>query len=194
MSSQIVRHPVRTALAAVAVAAVPLGALAAPAGAGPPRTDRGVSCAPVRGSLPQASSMASAATVTGVRSGRHACFDRLVIDLIGGTTGYRVAYVPSVSEDGSGAPVPVRGGARLQVTVSAPSYDGTGRPTYRPADRRELTSLRGYSTLRQTAWAGSFEGQTTLAVGVRARLPFQAYVLAGPGRSTRLVIDVAHHW
>jgi hypothetical protein len=39
------------------------------------------------------------------------------------------------------------------------------------------------------AWAGSFEGQSTIGLGVRARLPFRVLQLPG-----RLVIDVAHHW
>jgi hypothetical protein len=43
-------------------------------------------------------------------------------------------------------------------------------------------------------WAGSFEGQTTLGLGVRARLPFRAFVLPGPGSGSRLVVDVAHRW
>ncbi|MDQ1596268.1 MAG: hypothetical protein QOH40_2824, partial [Arthrobacter pascens] len=40
----------------------------------------------------------------------------------------------------------------------------------------------------------SFEGYTTLGLGVRARLPFKVFTLAGPGSGSRLVIDVAHHW
>ena len=56
--------------------------------------------------------------------------------------------------------------------------------------------MAGYSTFRQVAWAGSFEGYTTLALGVRARLPFRVFVLpARPGPTrTALVIDVAHRW
>ena len=49
-------------------------------------------------------------------------------------------------------------------------------------------------TLRQVAWGGSWEGQTTIGVGTRARLPFKVTELTGPGDSTRLVIDVAHTW
>jgi hypothetical protein len=54
--------------------------------------------------------------------------------------------------------------------------------------------VSGYRTFRQVAYAGSFEGQTTIGVGVRARLPFRVFTLAGPGSNSRLVIDVAHHW
>jgi hypothetical protein len=44
------------------------------------------------------------------------------------------------------------------------------------------------------AWAGSFEGQTTLGFGVRARLPYRVLTLAGQGQGTRLVIDIAPRW
>ena len=86
--------------------------------------------------------------------------------------GYRVEYVTAVTMDGSGQVVPLRGGARLQVVAIAPAYDAQGNATYHPANPRELVNVTGYATLRQVAWAGSFEGRTTIGVGVRARLPF----------------------
>ena len=51
------------------------------------------------------------------------------------------------------------------------------------------------SAILRVAWAGSFEGQTTLALGVRARLPFRVFTTydAATNRS-RLVVDVAHRW
>ena len=54
--------------------------------------------------------------------------------------------------------------------------------------------MAGYQTFRQVADAGSFEGQTTVGLGVRARLPFRAFILAGPDGGSRLVVDVAHLW
>lgn len=69
--------------------------------------------------------------ITGVGSGRHACYDRLLIDANGSFTGYSVTYVTTVRTD-AGFPVAVRGGARLEVLVMAnPAYDiNTGQPTY----------------------------------------------------------------
>ena len=55
-----------------------------------------------------------------------------------------------------------------------------------------MTNVSGYQTFRQVAWAGSFEGYTTLGLGVRARLPFKVFTLDGPGSGSRLVVDVAH--
>ncbi len=180
------RHRVGTALAALALGA---GLLVAT-----PTAASAAYCGQVWGSTPEAVTTLSAATVTGVRSGRHTCFDRLVVDLRGRVAGYDVRYVPQVTSDGSGALVPLRGGARLQVVVTAPAYDENGAPTYRPASRRELVDVAGYRTFRQVAWAGTFEGYTTLGLGVRARLPFRVLTLAGPGGGSRLVVDVAHRW
>ncbi len=132
--------------------------------------------------------------VTNVRTGQHYCFDRMVVDLGGKVAGYTVRYVPQVVQDGSGFPVPLRGNAFLQVTVNAPAYDENGNPTYTPADKRELTNVTGYQTFRQLADAGSFEGYTTVGVGVRGRLPFRVFTLDGPGTGSRLVVDVAHFW
>lgn len=137
---------------------------------------------------------APAGHLVGVRSGRHGCYDRLVLDLDGQMNGYDVRYVSAVRAEGSGDVVPTAGGARLQVVLRAPAYDADGRATYVPANPARLSDVRGYSTFRQVTWAGSFEGQTTTGLGVRARLPFRVLTLAGPGDTSRLVVDVAHRW
>lgn len=189
----------KTIFAALAIMAIPAAAIAAPAVAGSSSAPRTVSTATAScpkgwGSLPEANSRMTQAPVTNVRTGRHACFDRLVVDLRGRAPGYDVRYVSNVYTDGAGFLVPLRGGAKLQIIVRAPAYDAAGQPTYKPAKPRELTNVAGYSTFRQVAYAGSFEGQTTIGLGVRARLPFRVFTLAGPGSNSRLVIDVAHHW
>ena len=151
-------------------------------------------CGLVWGSLAKTDSAMSQAKVTNVRTGQHYCFDRLVVDLNGPVGGYTVRYVPQVTQDGSGLPVPLRGLAFLQITVNAPAYDDNGNATYNPANPNELTDVNGYQTFRQVAWAGSFEGYSSLGLGVRARLPFRVFTLEGPAAGSRLVIDVAHFW
>lgn len=146
------------------------------------------------GSLPKTStSTAMPGTVIGVRAGRHACFDRLVIDVRGRVAGHDVRYVDAVRTDGAGTLVPLSGGADLQIVVRAPAYDSNGRATYRPTNPARLVDVTGWSTFRQVAWAGSFEGSTTIGLGVRARLPMRVFVLPGTDVS-RVVIDVAHRW
>jgi len=104
-----------------------------------------------------------------------------------------VRYVKHVREEGSGKIVPLAGKAALQVTVVAPAYDSDGNPTYTPADPAHVVDVSGFQSFRQVAWAGSFEGYTTLGVGVRRGLPFRVSVIAGPGHHTRIAVDVAHN-
>lgn len=151
-------------------------------------------CGIVWGSLAKSSPALTQAPVVNVRTGQQPCFDRLVVDLNGTVAGYSIRYVPQVLQDGSGLPVELRGNAFLQVTVNAPAYNSSGSATYNPSNKKELTDVAGYKTFRQLAYAGSFEGYTSLGLGVRARLPFRVFTLAGPGVGSRLVIDVAHMW
>ncbi|MDC7120960.1 hypothetical protein OMK64_05375 [Cellulomonas fimi] len=148
-------------------------------------------CGQVWGSLAKSASGPSAEHVVGVRAGRHTCYDRLVLDLDSPLGGWSVRYVDVVRQDGSGEPVTVRGGARLEVVAWAgvvPTdswFVGSGG---------RLVDTSGYRTFRDVVWAGSFESVTTVGLGVRARLPFRAFVLAGPGSGSRLVVDVGHQW
>ncbi len=176
----------------ILIATTALGALvlAVPAQAAP-------FCGITWGSQPKAAAGQGGSVIDDVRAGRHACFDRLVVDLggAGGVAGYTVRYVPRVTEDGSGHVVPLRGGAALEIVVRSVPYDDSGAPTYTPASRTEIVNVSGYRTFRQVAWAGAFEGQTTLGVGTRARLPFRVFTLpGGSGGHPRVVIDVAHRW
>lgn len=129
-----------------------------------------------------------------VRAGRHDCYDRLVIDVRGPVADFHVHYVTGVTGLASGEPVPLRGGAFLEVIVGASDRDEAGQLAFPRAGQDELVSVAGFSTFRQVSWAESQEGVTALGVGVRARLPFRVFILAGPGPLSRLVIDVAHRW
>ncbi len=147
-------------------------------------------CGLVWGSQPKGGGDVSAGELTNVRAGRHACYDRLVLDVDAPLQGWSVQYVGQVTQDGSGAVVPVRGGARLAVVA---------RTGVVPTDSwflpdGSLVDTSSYTTFRDVRWAGSFEAVTTIGLGVRARLPFRAFVLDGPGAGSRLVIDVAHRW
>ncbi|MER7897808.1 hypothetical protein ABTX62_17290 [Streptomyces sp. NPDC096046] len=176
--------------ATVAVATVPAGA--APAGV--QRSTAQATCPTGWGSLAKTDAGATLASVTNVRTGRHTCFDRMVIDVPGGGSGvgYTVQYVDRLYQDGSGRHIPVAGGAVLEVRVAAPAYDPeTGAATYpgRPARPLPGVDLTGYRTFRDTRFAGSFEGDTQIGLGVRARLPFRVQQL-----DDRVVVDVAHSW
>jgi hypothetical protein len=183
------------------LAAAVLTAVGAVAPAVSARADRAAApyCGITWGSPPESRTGMSTRQITNVRAGRHACFDRLVIDLTGapaghpiGRLGYDVRYGP-VAQDGSGTPIPLVG-TDLRIIVRAPAHDVNYRPTYDPRDDRRIVNVTGFSTFRQVAFGGTFEGQTTIGLGVRARLPFRVSILNGPGTGARLVIDVAHRW
>lgn len=128
------------------------------------------------------------AQVRAVRVGKHACFDRLVIDIgKGAKPGYNARYVRQIVQDPSGMVIPVRGHAKLLITVMAPAA-----PSF-PANNHHLANVTGFSSFRQIVGAGSFEGLTSIGAGIRAKLPFRVFEVRDPGHRTRLVVDVAHH-
>jgi len=146
------------------------------------------------GSLPKTADAHGAGLLTNIRAGRHECFDRLVFDLDGKAAGYRVQYVDQLLADGSGAPVPLRGGAFLQIVFPATIFDGNGHFSYLAPNPSEAVDVTGFRTFRHVAQAGAFEGQITVGLGVRARLPYRVFTLDGPADGSRLVVDVAHQW
>ncbi|MDX3763116.1 hypothetical protein PV684_49875 [Streptomyces sp. AK02-04a] len=158
-----------------------------------PPGDTATACPVGWGSHPGARSAQTTTPMTNVRTGRHDCYDRLVVDAPGakgGSIGYSVRYVGQLVQDGSGQVMPVPGGAVLEIVIHAPAYDiRTGKLTYPAQPHHSLpgVNLAGYRTFRAARYGGSFEGQTQLGLGVRARLPFRVLALDG-----HLVVDVEH--
>ncbi|MGW1361750.1 AMIN-like domain-containing (lipo)protein [Streptomyces chartreusis] len=185
----------RTAWATAALMVATLGVAAVPAEATAGTTAQATACPTGWGSQAETRSAGTLEPLTNVRTGRHACFDRMVVDVPGAGSselGYSVRYVSRLYQDGSGRQITVGGGAVLEVRVTAPAYDpDTGKPTYPAKAGQRLTgvNLTGYRTFRDARFVGSFEGDTQIGLGVRARLPFRVWVAAG-----RVVIDVAHNW
>jgi hypothetical protein len=139
------------------------------------------------------------------RVGQHACYDRVVFDINGPQhndrpepVGFAARYVPVAKADGNGESVPVPGHAVLEVTIRAPIYgtDNQGHQPWQQAPRvgQSLVApakIAGWSSLTAVTFAGSFEGQTTLAVGVREVRPFRVWVTSEQGYR-HVVLDIAH--
>ncbi|MGW9551489.1 AMIN-like domain-containing (lipo)protein [Citricoccus zhacaiensis] len=149
-------------------------------------------CGITWGSTAKSVSTMSSAQVTRVRTGRHDCYDRMVVDLNYKVKGYEAHY-GSIQEVGTGTHIPMIG-KDLSITVYANAYTSAGRPTYNPSNWDSVANVAGYSTFRQVAYGGSFEGHTVFGIGNRARLPYRVLILDGPGTGSRLVVDVAHRW
>ncbi|MBX7267114.1 hypothetical protein KIF24_14555 [Micromonospora sp. Llam7] len=190
----------RTATTLVVVLTALVAATAA-ATAAPTSTLSGTSatgapyCGITWGSGDRAAGTLSSAPLVEVRTGRHDCYDRVVFEFAGTVTGYSVGYGETYTEGEGLALSPYTAGdALLRVSLRAPAYDDEHVATvpYRVGDH--VANVLRYRTLRDVVFGGSFEGYGTFAVGVRARLPFRVFVLAGPGPHSRIVLDVAHQW
>ena len=155
------------------------------------------------GSLPKTSDAAlSDALLVGVRTGRHDCYDRFVIDVAGRVGGYTVNYVDGVPAPGNPNGLYARGGANLVVFVNnrvvprALPIQGT-TAVQNPDEVTDVTGYRTFRQIRELLYGPNGpDGLVgdSFAIGVRARLPFRVFTLDGPGTSSRLVVDVAHLW
>jgi hypothetical protein len=173
-------------------AAVGLSLAAAPAGTAAVSASSAAApyCGIVWGSLDKsANPMLGAGPVTGIRAGRHDCYDRLVFDVAGPAPQFTAGYVSSLTEDPSGRSLALRGGAILHIVVIADSFT-----SYLPKNRTDVLDVTGCQTFRQVAFAGSFENHYSVGLGVRARLPFRVFTLDAASGGSRLVVDVAHYW
>jgi hypothetical protein len=187
-----------TSLAAIVLAGAGLAVTTAGTAEAAQTTGAGtaVACATGWGSGDKTAPSGSYKPLENIRTGRHECFDRMVFDVKGGTGAdgvrFDVRYVDALHQDGSGDPVPIGGGAILDIRVGAPSYDHeAGEPTYPGKARQPLpgVNVSGYKTFRDTRYAASFEGDTQIGLGVRARLPFRVFQSDG-----HVIVDVAHSW
>ncbi|MBF6330810.1 hypothetical protein [Nocardia transvalensis] len=127
-------------------------------------------------------------TVTDIRIGHHAGFDRVVYELGGiGSPGWRVQYTDRAVQDGSGKPLDVAGGSILQVQILGSAYPwDSGATEYAGPDPATDSSAPGIAGVYSTH---VYEGTTQSFIGVNAqRPPFSVTALTEP---TRLVIDIA---
>jgi hypothetical protein len=98
--------------------------------------------------------------------------------------GYRVEYVPGpITQDGSGEPVAVAGGAYLSVRFEpAYGYDfETGEDTYPGPDR---VTAPGSFFVQEVVQTGDFEAVLNWVIGVDQQRP---YVVTATGTTTRTI-------
>ncbi|WP_236566949.1 AMIN-like domain-containing (lipo)protein [Nocardia sp. CY41] len=130
----------------------------------------------------------AALTVTDVRLGRQAGFDRVVYELGGvGTPGWVVRYTDRAVQDASGNPVDVAGRSILEVRILGSAYPfDSGVTPYAGPDPAVNPEVPGIAGVYRTT---VYEGVTQSFIGVQADRPaFTVTALADP---TRLVVDIA---
>jgi hypothetical protein len=130
------------------------------------------------------------ALLTHVAVGRNEGFDRVVFEFRDELPGYRIEYVEGpLTEDGSGNPVTLEGGAYLVVRMEpASGFDLSvpeGALVYM-GPRTISGADAGAVTVVELVRTGDFEAVLTWAIGVNGRTPFRVLTLERP---SRLVID-----
>jgi hypothetical protein len=124
-----------------------------------------------------------------LRYARHATFDRVVIDLSGPLTGYRVGYVPKLVYDGSGKAVPLAGKAFLQINVDpANAHAFVGETALNVYSGPRLTRP-ALPTVKGIAFTGDHESVVSFGLALDHKAGVRVFTLTDPNR---LVVDVAH--
>ena len=104
--------------------------------------------------------------------------------------GYRVEYVPGpITQDGSGEPVAVAGGAYLSVRFEpAYGYDfENGMTTYTGPKRIAAT---GTQHVRELVETGDFEAVLSWIIGLDAQRPFTVATTAVSGPQARMRLAI----
>ena len=125
-------------------------------------------------------------TLVGVYVGNHPsespAYQRMSFYFQGGYPSYQVSYVPSVTRDGSGAPVSLPGNAFLQVVFTdAQAHTSSGASSVTASPPASI----GYQNLKGYAQAGDFEGHVTYGLGLQTRPNADQVLLLRLGELTR---------
>ena len=144
---------------------------------------------PPAGAVPAQSAVQPAPDIpmlTGIRTGVHPGFDRIVLDFSGPRPQVHSSrFVDELIRDGSGDVEWLTGAAFAEVVLTpAQAHNDAGQPTY-PGSRKFRT--RSLTNVMALAITGDFEATLSIGVGMRRQTWVKAFTLTGP---TRVVIDV----
>jgi hypothetical protein len=138
--------------------------------------------------VPSSAAVQSVPTLTAIRTGNNAGFDRIVLDLGPGaapTPNYQL--VDELIADPSTEIVWLTGEYFVNVNVPyAAAHDDNGNPTY-PGPQKFRT--RNLANVMAVAVIGDWESYLMIGLGVRSRTTVNVFTLTAPNR---VVIDVAH--
>ncbi|MEU6313373.1 hypothetical protein [Streptomyces sp. NPDC047014] len=141
---------------------------------------------PASASSLSAAPAAQTPLVVNARWGGHAGFDRIVVDLQGGSPGVTVTPVAQLRYDGSGQPVPLAGRYFLEIRLHpAAAHDDAGHSVYQGPKLQKIP----LGKLKGLALTGDYEGYVTFGAAFDTLPYYRAYALHAP---ERLVVDIAH--
>lgn len=127
------------------------------------------------------------ATLVRVEAAEHEGFDRIVFEFSGGSPVYRVEYVTTPTDCGSGEPTFPSGGnaAYLQIKfMPAVAHDEAGQVTIASTDiNANLPSIK------RAKRSCDFEADVTWALLLGGQTDFRVFSLVNP---LRLAVDIAH--
>lgn len=131
----------------------------------------------------QSPSAGAQLNVTNVRVGRHATFDRVVLDLEGeGTPGWFAEFNTDPRQDGSGFPVEFEGATSIDLWVDGLEMPGQD---YQPIG----TKPGAGGVVTEVVAGGWFEGQSQFVIGLPGERPYSIQMIDNP---QRLVVDILH--
>ncbi len=124
----------------------------------------------------------SLTTLVAIRAAQHVGYDRVVFEFDGALPSqHNLAFVPDVTADPSGNPIPMFGSAFLEVVFhSATAHNATSFLT------PERTTC-GLPNVVQVVRSGDFEGVLSFAVALAKQQQYTVFTLTNP---SRVVIDV----
>lgn len=130
-------------------------------------------------------SATSTPVLTGIRTGQHPGFDRIVLDMSGHVPGVSYRKVDELIEDGSGEIAWLTGEFFVDVRISpAAAHDEAGNPTYTGPTKFRTRNLQNVMAVAIT---GDFEAVLSIGLGTRRDTWVRVSTLTAP---TRVVIDV----
>jgi hypothetical protein len=126
--------------------------------------------------------------LTGIRTGLHPGFDRVVLDMSGPPpTATQWQHSDELIEDPTGEIVWLTGADFVAVVVhGAAAHDNLGNPTYLGPEKFRTRNL---TNVMAVALTGDFEATLGVGVGTKHRSWVRVFTLSAP---TRVVIDVGH--
>lgn len=125
--------------------------------------------------------------ITGVRTGLHDGYDRVVLDLTGSDPelGWFAGFTDEAIADPSGRPLDVDGDAFLQLGVTGIDWI-TPSPERYSGDPVRDDALE---VVREVVFGGLFEGQQQILIGLDAQTAYRVFALSAPAR---IVVDIRH--